>query len=145
MLKSWSNIVTFGCIVIAGFIEAAQQAMKDAPNFTALFPRWMSGSFWNYLPLLLLCVGGAAWIVGRFLPSKPNQVQPNGDWREAFRKPHFELITGHTFVNKSIGIDGKSFRDCVFENVSFVFRGNAPTEFLGTTRVTGGFSFDTDN
>ena len=48
-------------------------------------------------------------------------------------------------MNKSIEIDGKSFRDCSFENVSFIFHGTAPAEFLGNTKMSGSFSLDTDN
>lgn len=144
MLKGWSTTVTLGCIIIVGFIEAGQQALKDAPKVAALFPGWAGGGFWNYVPLLLLTVGAASWAIGRFIPTSPRWAHDE-EWRVAFRKPHWEIVSGYTYANKSIEVDGKSFRDCAFERVTFMFHGNAPTEFVGNNRFSGGFSLDTEN
>ena len=69
----------------------------------------------------------------------------NNDWREIWSKPRLELISGQNYVNKTIDVDGKSFRDCIFENVTFMFHGTAPADFVGTNRIMGGFSIDTDH
>jgi hypothetical protein len=36
---------------------------------------------------------------------------------ESFLSPRWRIVSGHKFVNKSIDVDGKSFRNCNFENV----------------------------
>lgn len=78
------------------------------------------------------------------VPSSP--LQDTGkDWREAFFKPQWEIIAGHSFMNSTVEVDGKSFRDCKFQNVTFVFHGKAPVEFVGTNQISGSFSLNTDN
>ena len=67
MLKGWSNIITLSCVIVAAIIEASQQALSDAPRITALFPAWVSGNFWHYVPLGLLIIAGFTWLLGRFL------------------------------------------------------------------------------
>jgi len=91
MIKGWSNIVTFSCIVVAGIVEAAEQALKDAPKFAALFPHWLSGSFWNYVPLTLLVVGGTVWVLGKLTAKQiPRQSSPpektTGNWKPAWQR-----------------------------------------------------------
>lgn len=139
MLKRWPDIVTVSCLVVCAVVEAGQQALRDAPEVSALIPSFIRGGWWNYIPLAFLIGAGVSWIVGRI--SKPGPTQSSVSWRN----PHFDIVSGHTYVNKSIEIDGKSFRDCSFENVSFIFHGLAPAEFLGNTKMSRGFSLDTDN
>jgi hypothetical protein len=139
MLKRWPDIVTVSCLVVCAVVEAGQQALKDSPNVSALLPNFIRGNWWNYVPLLFLFVAGISWLVGKL--SKPSPNQTSADWK----KPHFDIVSGHRYVNKSIDIDGKSFRDCSFEHVTFTFRGTAPTEFVGNNKFSGGLSFDTDN
>ncbi len=43
-------------------------------------------------------------------------------------------------------IDGNSYQDCSFKNVTFIFHGNAPFEFRGNTQLERGeFVFHTDD
>jgi hypothetical protein len=139
MLKRWPDILTVSCLVVCAVVEAGQQALKDAPKVSALFPSFVSGGWWNYIPFSFLIGAGASWLVGRF--SKPVPPRSSVNWQN----PHFDIVTGHRYVNKSIDVDGKSFRDCSFEHVTFTFRGTAPTEFVGNNKFSGGLSFDTDN
>jgi hypothetical protein len=50
--------------------------------------------------------------------------------RDAFSKPPSEVVSGSIFINQAIEVDGKSFQDCKFTNVTFTYNGNGPTEFL---------------
>lgn len=66
--------------------------------------------------------------------------------RAAFTNPKWEVVQGHNFVNTSIEIDGKAFRQCRFENVTFIFHGKAPVEFTSDNQFTGNkLRFDTDD
>ncbi len=58
--------------------------------------------------------------------SKPALEKSNG----AFGKPPSEVVSGSIFINQAIEVDGKSFQDCKFTNVTFTYNGNGPTEFL---------------
>jgi hypothetical protein len=67
-------------------------------------------------------------------------------WRQGFASPRWEVVQGHNFVNTSIEIDGKAFRHCRFENVTFMFHGKAPVEFTSDNLFTGDKArFDTDD
>src|SRR5277367_3536833 len=54
-----------GCVVIAGIVEAAQQALKGAPDFSKTLPDVFTSENLNYLPFVLLVVGGVMWVLGR--------------------------------------------------------------------------------
>ncbi len=67
--------MAIGAVVIAGFVEAAQQALSDAPNVSAHLPKFVGGSFAHYLPLILVTLAGMAWLADaikrNFTPSVP--------------------------------------------------------------------------
>jgi hypothetical protein len=50
---------------------------------------------------------------------------------DAFGKPPSEIVSGSVFINQSLEVDGKSFRDCEFTNVTFTYNGTGPTDFTG--------------
>jgi hypothetical protein len=50
---------------------------------------------------------------------------------DLFCAPRWEIINNHRYENRAIDVDGKSFRDCSFKNVTLSFHGTAPTEFIG--------------
>ncbi len=60
--RSWSNIVTVSCILIAAAVEAAQQALSSAPNVKAALPDFAISPKVNYVPLALLIIAGIVWI-----------------------------------------------------------------------------------
>jgi hypothetical protein len=63
---------------------------------------------------------------------------------EAFKYPRWELVTNQKFMNEAIDVDGKSFRNCSFDNVRFLFHGKAPTEFIRPI-FGGSLVMDTDH
>jgi hypothetical protein len=73
--KHWSNAVTLGCIVIAAFIEAWQQAASNVPPNVPL-PRLQG--VWHYLPLILLLVAGVVWLIGRRKNTHQRELQTSG-------------------------------------------------------------------
>ena len=54
--KEWLNILTVGCVVVAAFVEAWQQATSNLSPGSAV-PR-LDGGLWRYAPLALLIVAG---------------------------------------------------------------------------------------
>lgn len=63
------NRIAFAATAASAFIQAVQQALKDAPGVVAspIVPDLNQGA-WNYLPLALVCTAVAAWICGRLMP-----------------------------------------------------------------------------
>ncbi|MGA9508999.1 MAG: hypothetical protein WBV55_10295 [Candidatus Sulfotelmatobacter sp.] len=105
---------------------------------------------WGRLSVIVLA-GVLVWLDHRGVLKRRKsstagaKQKENQDWREPFRNPHWQIFSGHSFANETIEVDGKSFRDCKFENVTFMFRGKAPVDFSGNTQVSGGFSINTDD
>jgi hypothetical protein len=62
-----------------------------------------------------------------------------------FRDPKWQIISSRKFENESILIDGKSFRNCTFTNVTFLFHGTAPTEFTGQSQFAGSIRLSTNH
>lgn len=66
--------------------------------------------------------------------------------REAFNDPRWRIISKQRYDNYSLEVDGNSYQDCSFKNVTFVFHGNAPFEFRGSTQLEKGeFVFHSDD
>ena len=61
--RNWPNTITVGCIVIAGLIEAWQQAASGVPQNSPI-PR-LEG-WWHYAPVTLLLAAGIVWLIGYF-------------------------------------------------------------------------------
>ncbi len=55
-----------GCVVIAGVIEATQQALTSAPRVSDVLPHLATSPNVNYLPLGLITVAAMLWIVRQF-------------------------------------------------------------------------------
>jgi hypothetical protein len=60
--KHWSTAMTIGCVVVAGLIEAWQQAASGVPADVHI-PRLQG--FWHYVPLILLITAGVTWLIRR--------------------------------------------------------------------------------
>jgi hypothetical protein len=75
--KGWHETLIIAGIVIAGVVEAIEQALASAPNFTALFPAFLHGGFWHYVPLIFLIAAGLVWLHGKMFPPKDKpQLNP---------------------------------------------------------------------
>jgi hypothetical protein len=68
--KGWHETLIIAGIVIAGLVEAVEQALAAAPNFTALFPAFLHGEFWHYIPLTFLIAAGLVWLHGKLFSPK---------------------------------------------------------------------------
>ncbi len=66
--------------------------------------------------------------------------------RDNFSNPRWNVVSKHQYENHSLEVDGNSYQDCSFKNVTFIFHGNAPFEFRGTTQLDKGeFVFHSDD
>lgn len=72
--RSWSNIVAISCIVIAGVVEALQQALNGAPNVKSVLPNASIGPWINYVPLVLVIVACLSWLYAHWIQRDPERA-----------------------------------------------------------------------
>ncbi|HTS36788.1 MAG TPA: hypothetical protein VMH04_14025 [Candidatus Solibacter sp.] len=66
--------------------------------------------------------------------------------RNAFSAPPSNIISKQRYENYSLEVDGNSYQDCSFKNVTFIFHGTAPFEFRGLIQLEKGeFVFHSDD
>jgi hypothetical protein len=148
MKLSVFDVATYGGFLTVAVVEALNEAWKtEAP----LPPNLMS--VLHYMPLAILIALGGMWL-WRFLwfnrralkPKRelanPSVHFPTPNWHEPL-KP---IVTKH-FQNETVELDGKSFIDCTFEKVTFVYQGTMPAQFTNCSRPNheGGYIFRSSN
>ena len=90
---------------------------------------------WMLVPIL----GGLAFSgVGFYRAFRVNSPEIAIERWRTFQK---EVVVGHKFVNERVVLDGKSYRTCTFENVTFVYEGRAPFDFIQNS-VKGSINVD---
>ena len=75
------NAMAVGCVVIAGLVEAIQQALAGAPKVSDALPSVLVSPNLNYLPLTLISTAGLLWVIKhlrRDTPVSQFQQKPIG-------------------------------------------------------------------
>jgi hypothetical protein len=74
--------------------------------------------------------------------TNPSIHFPTTNWHEPLKS----IVNKH-FKNETVELDGKSFHDCIFEKVTFVYQGTMPAQFVNCSRPNhaGEYIFRTDN
>ncbi len=57
--------MAIGCVVVAGLIEAAQQALNSSPDIIKTLPKFFSSGRWNYVPLGLISIAAFLWVLNQ--------------------------------------------------------------------------------
>ncbi len=60
------NVMAIGCIVIAGVLQAAQQALTSSPKIHLIIPWLNLSGNWNYIPLILITIAGLIFLLKQF-------------------------------------------------------------------------------
>jgi hypothetical protein len=125
------------CVVIAGVVEATQQALSNAPNVTTVLPTFVVSPNLNYVPLGLLTVAGFMWVVKQFqkVPAESapvvEQIPPDPV------APQIEEVVNQPFKNQEVLLDGHAYFACIFENCSFVYNFGPTGGFASHCNFTG--------
>ena len=126
--KHWSSTITIGCIVIAAFIQAWQQAVGNMPASRS-FPR-LQGD-WDYVPLILLVIAGVIWIVGKKKSAVPSNSQASA------LAPGIPTLSALLGQDPSVEFDAKKFFAMahyspltaeVEKNIKFIARQYSPED-----------------
>jgi hypothetical protein len=130
--------VTLGAVAI---IETINETLKLEPHMVASLPAFLTSSLWHFAPLALLCLVGVIWMAKQFGWFGPRENPIPYTWNSA--PPHIQVF-GKKFINERVVLDGGIFRDCHFQNVTFVFNGTEPVEFTNNY-ISGSIQLSTDN
>jgi hypothetical protein len=87
----------------------------------------------------------AAQLSSSFRPAMPltkvELVRLDDEWE----KYQYTEVSGRTFRNETVLLDGFSFTNCTWEDVTFVYNGTAPTVFDCSWKKSDTFNIRTDH
>jgi hypothetical protein len=98
--------------------------------------------------LLVGFLGSATWaayLSSTFRPRMPLTNVALIETDEKWEQFKYTDISGRTYRNETVLLDGFSFTNCTWEDVTFVYNGTAPTVFDCRWRTTGVFNIRTEN
>jgi hypothetical protein len=116
--------------------------------------------FYLLFALLLIAIARLISTIRVRRPLDSNATAPAkkvGEGQRKFRIPSIDFptpnwleplapVVNQKYINETVALDGKSFQHCEFHDVTFLYNGTKPTQFIGC-KMTGkpGFSFMSDN
>ncbi len=135
--------LAYGSFGLSALILAIVQGFKDMtpPNW---LPSIITKITWSYVPLLLFVISALiftakelGWIGSVHKTVKEVQFIK---WPD----PYVPIkVIGKTFTNEKVIIDGYSYRDCTFNNVTFVYNGTTTIQ-LSNCKING-FQLTSEN
>jgi hypothetical protein len=139
-LRHWAlwEWIAYGALWMGALIVASETGFKTEPEVMARMPEFIHSAVWGFAPLVLVVLATVilllrqfGWLKGTQVPAAPSYSNK----KETIAKKHF--------MNERVVIDGKSFVECKFQNVTFVYNGTAPFDFISSE--FRGFSLASDN
>ena len=82
-------------------------------------------------PVLLV---GALVYPGVSKSSLPDVSARLAEWPKGYEA---EVISGRTFINEKVVLDGFKYVNCTFRNVTFIYNGTTPAQMFGSEIVGG--------
>jgi hypothetical protein len=138
--------LAYSGLLVGAVMVAYETALNTSPHIAAKLPS-LAASGLGFVPLALLILSGAVFLLQRLgvLPhggkGKTPEVYPF-----AWRGPGTALIpvVREKFFNTKVLLDGHSYTQCTFENVTFVYNGTAIFQ-LSRNKMVGSMMFTSDN
>ena len=147
-MSSWGfwEWVAYAMLLVAALILAADQGLKLAPDLMSKMTSIVSSPIWAFAPLGLILVATGI-LVGREFGWLGASKAPTS-METSFQKwpdPYTPItVFGKKFRNESVKLDGYSYMDCDFFNVTFVYNGTTAIQFVHNN-VYGVPAFHSDN
>lgn len=148
-MREWRfwDWIGYACLFIAALVEAAEEALKHAPRIDAVMPSFISSGIWAFMPLILILVGTAILLWRHvMIPANPQEqkkavTSASLIWPNPYSPV---IVAGKTFRNERVSLDGHSYRNCEFHNVTFVYNGRTAPQ-LNNNKMFGSFIVVSDN
>jgi hypothetical protein len=134
----------YGALFIASAIVAADTGFRLAPTLMEKLPAFFHSAWWGFAPLALLLIATVILLARDFgvIGRAPLSADANIlKWRD---EPPKKVVADKRFINERVVLDGTAYRNCRFENVTFVFNGTAPFELTRNT-ISGRIQVTSDN
>jgi hypothetical protein len=132
--------VAYSALFVAAIITAADQGVKLSSEMLSRFSVLIGSPYWAFAPLMLVLLA-----TGILFSYEMGWIGSGKQPKFAFsNKPATEIVQDRQFNNERVVIDGKSFRNCKFTNVTFVYNGTASFDLIGTD-IYGSRWFSSDN
>lgn len=130
--------IAYSTLALSALILTGIQGSKDM-TFPSWVPGFLSKIPWSYLPLLLLVIATAIFIskeLGWIGSShKEGEAVKFIKWPDPYKPIS---VVNKTFRNEKVVLDGHSYSNCKFYNVTFVYNGTT-TIIFSNNEVYGAF------
>jgi hypothetical protein len=137
--------LTYASIGIAAVILVLDQSIKGSSEMMTTFSKLLSSKFWNFAPLALIAISVVLLVahqVGLIGVKSESKISVQFQkWPKDY-KPI--AIVGKSFTNEKVLMDGYSYVDCEFNNVTFVYNGTTAIQMVGS-KIAGPIRFDSEN
>ena len=133
-----------GCVVIAAFVEATQQALTGAPTVAGVLPSFLASGLLNYVPLALITVAAFLWIIQARTPAlrKSGVIEVLAGKGTTDAITPLTLVENQTIRRATVVLDGHHYKNCTFDQVTFRFDGGP---FEWTNCASTNASIHSDN
>jgi hypothetical protein len=135
--------VAYSALFVAAIILATDQGIKMAPDLASTARGLLANSIWAFTPLALVLIATGI-LVGREMGWIGKEKAP----AIAFAKwptPYKPIaVFGKTFRNEVVLLDGYSYTNCHFVNVTFKYNGTTMI-FLSNNSLEGSVHVISDN
>ena len=141
-MSTWGfwDWIAYISLLIAAIIIAIIQGGKDMNP-----PSWIQGFIskisWSYIPIILIIIATSIFVFKElgWIAIKPTKEYKIDNWDKYSKTP----IIGKTYVNQRVLLDGNSYNNCTFTNVTLVYNGTAPFD-LANNVFNGGIIISSD-
>jgi hypothetical protein len=127
--------IAYGCLGISAFGIALSEIWRRNSNIFAKWPQWSKSPKWSFVPAIMITVATIILVVKIILPSQPRATQVQENWYP-LENVQLTPVQFGKFWNQEVEVDGKSFQNCTFEGVTFVFKGQQPF-IISHSKVSG--------
>ncbi|WP_159728995.1 hypothetical protein [Methylosinus sp. Ce-a6] len=144
-MKGWGawDWLAFSSIWVAAIVLAADAAIKGTASLGSSIGSLLNFKLWSYIPLICLTLGTTIYLLREFdvLGGAQAEAKISSSWPE----PYFPTqIVGKVFRNREVLLDGFSYTDCQFENVTFKYNGTTAVQ-LSHSKISGPTWFTSDS
>jgi hypothetical protein len=143
-MRDWGFFewLAYAVMFVAAIIMAVDQGLKLSPDLLTYFSWLVSSNYWAFSPLVLILLATGI-LVSRGMGWIGEPKQRIGATSFVNEPPRF-VIANKRFINERITLDGIAYRNCRFENVTFVFNGTSPFALDGAC-IFGRIQVASDN